>query len=88
MLQAAPAPKLRPASRPASANRLLGSRWHPSHLGRVSGAGNEDSVAENFNVFTLICETNAASVRWYGVLEELPFTPVSAAKKGSIFGGT
>ena len=84
MPQAAPAPKCRPAS----ADRPIGSRWHPSHLGLVSGAGNEDSVAENFNVFTLICETNAASVRWYGVLEELPFTPASAAKKGSIFGGT
>jgi hypothetical protein len=50
--------------------------------------GNEDSLAENFNVFTLICETNAASFRWYGMLEELPFTPASAPRKnGSIFGG-
>ena len=50
--------------------------------------GNEDSLAENFNVFTLICETNAASFRWYGMLEELPFTPASAPQKnGSIFGG-
>ena len=49
--------------------------------------GNEDSVAENFNVFTLICETNAASVRWFGMLEELPFTPTaSTTRSGKLFG--
>ena len=32
-------------------------------------------------------DPNPNQIRWYGVLEELPFTPASAAKKGSIFGG-
>ena len=35
--------------------------------------GNEDSIDENFNIHTLICETNAGAVRWMDAAEELPF---------------
>lgn len=37
--------------------------------------GNEDSTDENFSIGTLICETNAGSLRWSGAIEELPFQP-------------
>jgi hypothetical protein len=47
--------------------------------------GNEDSTDENFNVFTLICETNKGSLRWFQSVEELPFTPVAGTGR-SIFG--
>ena len=35
--------------------------------------GNEDSLSENFNITTLLAETNAGSVRWMDALQELPF---------------
>ena len=47
--------------------------------------GNEDSLSENFNIFCLLCETNAGSVRWYSALEQLPYDSLSlgASEEGS-----
>ena len=35
--------------------------------------GNEDSTDENLSIGTLLCETNAGSLRWSAAIEELPF---------------
>jgi len=47
--------------------------------------GNEDSTDENFNVFTLIRETNAGSLRWFSAVRELPFKPAASSTRG-LFG--
>ena len=45
---------------------------------------------ENFNIGTLLCETNAGSVRWFNGIDELPFAPTAqvgeakAPSKGGI----
>jgi len=35
--------------------------------------GNGDSLAENFSISCLLCETNAGSVRWFNAIDQLPF---------------
>lgn len=42
--------------------------------------GNGDSLAENFSVSCLLCEVNAASVRWFSSIRELPFATHPDAK--------
>jgi len=36
--------------------------------------GNDDSLSENLNVNTLICESNKGSVRWSKAIHDLPFS--------------
>ena len=42
--------------------------------------GNGDSLAENFSISCLLCEVNAASVRWFSSIRELPFATHPDAK--------
>jgi len=35
--------------------------------------GNGDTLAENFSISCLLCETNAGSVRWFNAIQQLPF---------------
>ncbi len=42
--------------------------------------GNGDSLAENFSISCLLCETNSSSVRWFSIVRELPFATHPDAK--------
>ena len=47
--------------------------------------GNGDSLAENFSISCLLCESNGGSVRWLDAIQELPFdtTPTPAVAAAS-----